>query len=97
MRTSEMTGPAFSAPGFVDWASEMAPMSRIGRPEELVGALIYLASDASSFVTGQALAVDGGLTAGTERWPKSASEFFANAGLGDLARPIASDAAKGGD
>jgi NAD(P)-dependent dehydrogenase (short-subunit alcohol dehydrogenase family) len=39
------------------------PMRRFGRLEELVGAAVYLASDASSFVTGQLLAVDGGFLA----------------------------------
>lgn len=39
------------------------PMGRFGKVEELVGAAIYLASDASSFVTGQILAVDGGFLA----------------------------------
>jgi len=39
------------------------PMGRFGRIEELVGAAIYLASDAASFVTGQTLVVDGGFLA----------------------------------
>ena len=39
------------------------PMGRFGQTEELVGAAIYLASDASSFVTGQTLVVDGGFLA----------------------------------
>jgi NAD(P)-dependent dehydrogenase (short-subunit alcohol dehydrogenase family) len=39
------------------------PMGRFGRTEELVGAAVYLASDAASFVTGQCLVVDGGFLA----------------------------------
>jgi NAD(P)-dependent dehydrogenase (short-subunit alcohol dehydrogenase family) len=39
------------------------PMGRFGKTEELVGAAIYLASDASSFVTGQTIVVDGGFLA----------------------------------
>jgi NAD(P)-dependent dehydrogenase (short-subunit alcohol dehydrogenase family) len=39
------------------------PMGRFGKTEELVGAAVYLASDAASFVTGQTLAVDGGFLA----------------------------------
>jgi NAD(P)-dependent dehydrogenase (short-subunit alcohol dehydrogenase family) len=39
------------------------PMKRFGKLEELVGAAVYLASDASTFVTGQILAVDGGFLA----------------------------------
>jgi len=39
------------------------PMARFGRTEELVGAAVYLCSDAASFVTGQTLVVDGGFLA----------------------------------
>ncbi|MBV9480846.1 MAG: glucose 1-dehydrogenase [Acidobacteria bacterium] len=85
---SEMTSPVFGTPGFLDWAARSAPMGRIGRPEELAPALIFLASQASTFVTGQVLAVDGGLSAGTEHWPESTRAFLEAGPLGDLARPI---------
>jgi NAD(P)-dependent dehydrogenase (short-subunit alcohol dehydrogenase family) len=39
------------------------PMHRFGNPEELVGAAVFLASDAATFVTGQAIVVDGGFLA----------------------------------
>jgi NAD(P)-dependent dehydrogenase (short-subunit alcohol dehydrogenase family) len=42
----------------------MAPSARKGRVEDLVGLYVFLASDESSYLTGQALSVDGGLTAG---------------------------------
>ena len=41
----------------------MTPMGRPGEPEELAGAAVYLAADASSFVTGSILSIDGGYTA----------------------------------
>ena len=39
-----------------------APLRRIGEPDEIAGAVAYLSSDASSFMTGQTIVVDGGVT-----------------------------------
>jgi gluconate 5-dehydrogenase len=43
--------------------ASLVPLGRIGMPEDMVGAVNFLASDAASFVTGQTIYVDGGLTA----------------------------------
>jgi NAD(P)-dependent dehydrogenase (short-subunit alcohol dehydrogenase family) len=44
--------------------TDMTPMRRIGEPEEIAGAAVFLASPASTFMTGQAIVVDGGSTIG---------------------------------
>lgn len=48
---------------FCTWLERRTPAGRWGHVEELVGAAVFLASDASSFVNGQTLFVDGGITA----------------------------------
>ena len=47
---------------FIEQLSEKIPMGRMAKPEELTGAIIYLCSEASSFVTGHNLVIDGGRT-----------------------------------
>ncbi len=60
----------FSLLLFLDWENpdnlkrrnEQTPLRRIGEPDEIAGAAILLASQAGSFITGQAIVVDGGGT-----------------------------------
>jgi gluconate 5-dehydrogenase len=50
-------------PDFSSWLEKRTPAGRWGNVEELVGAAVFLASDASSFVNGQVIHIDGGITA----------------------------------
>jgi sorbose reductase len=52
-----------SAPEMIAQWESMIPMRRMADPQELAGAAIYLASDASSYTTGSDIIVDGGYTA----------------------------------
>ena len=50
-------------PDFSTWLAKRTPAGRWGAVEELVGAAVFLSSDAASFVNGHILYVDGGITA----------------------------------
>jgi len=71
--TINAIGPAYTVTGLItelmanpavyQGLIDTIPMGRLGKPEDIVGAAIYLASNAASFVTGQTVYVDGGRTA----------------------------------
>lgn len=48
----------------IDWAKSIHPLGRLAKPEEIAHAVAFLLSDDASFITGSALSVDGGYTAG---------------------------------
>jgi len=58
---TESNAPFFAEPCIAELARRI-PLGRFGRPDELVGAAVFLASDAASYITGQVLTVDAGLS-----------------------------------
>ena len=58
-----MTAVFFENPEFRTWALNRIPIGRIGRMDEVTGAIVFLASPAASLITGASLTIDGGWTA----------------------------------
>jgi len=63
---TNLTAPLWDDPERRRWMLDRLPIKRPGRPEDLVGLAIYLASRASDYTTGQTLSVDGGFLAGSQ-------------------------------
>lgn len=58
-----LTEATFANPERVKWIAEKIKLGRVGEVEDIMGAVVFLASDASALITGSALLVDGGWTA----------------------------------
>ncbi|MEL7230538.1 MAG: SDR family oxidoreductase, partial [Pseudomonadota bacterium] len=58
-----MTQSTFENPERVAWLEDKIKLGRVGEIEDIMGAVLFLASDASALVTGTSLLIDGGWTA----------------------------------
>lgn len=59
---TDMAGPEYEPGGEYYHLLDLIPMKRLGKPEELGGLAVFLASDASSYMTGETVIIDGGYT-----------------------------------
>ncbi len=64
---TQQTRVLYEDPTWVEYITDRIPMKRVGLPNDLDGAVVFLASDASAYVTGHTLLVDGGITTGATR------------------------------
>ena len=65
---TDLTKKLWSQPQMQAWGETNTPLKRLGQPEDMLGAAVFLASAASAWMTGQTIFVDGGFSAGLV-WP----------------------------
>lgn len=65
---TDLTQKLWSDTTMQAWGEYNTPLNRLGKPDDMIGAAVFLASDAAAFMTGQVVRVDGGFSAGIN-WP----------------------------
>lgn len=65
---TDLTQKLWSDPNMQAWNAANSPLGRLGKPDDMVGTAVFLASPGAAFLTGQTIYVDGGFTAGLN-WP----------------------------
>jgi NAD(P)-dependent dehydrogenase (short-subunit alcohol dehydrogenase family) len=65
---TDLTQKLWSQEKMLKWGLANTPLRRLGQPDDMIGAAIFLASPAAAFLTGQIIYVDGGFTSGWQ-WP----------------------------
>lgn len=63
---TEFTKPLWGEAHRQRWFDETTPIGRLALPEEMIGSIIFLATDASAYITGQSIVIDGGILSGAD-------------------------------
>jgi NAD(P)-dependent dehydrogenase (short-subunit alcohol dehydrogenase family) len=63
---TEFTKPLWGEAHRQRWFDETTPIGRLALPEEMIGSIIFLSTQASSYITGQSIVIDGGILSGAD-------------------------------
>lgn len=75
LMATETNAHALADPAWTEWVEHVTAIRRWGRAEDVAGIVAFLASDAASYITGETIGVNGGLTTTLSRPPTSATRF----------------------